>query len=114
MGTRGLFRGGALAFCLAECPVVSLGPRENRGEKPAVNSEDSPGANPEVKIVVRDHGPLLVEGPVRVVDAAGNEYPRDTRKPGLALCRCGASARRPFCDGSHKRVDFQAEDRADG
>lgn len=66
----------------------------------------------EVKITVRDHGPLFIEGTVRLVDAAGNEYARENGKPGLALCRCGASAKRPFCDGSHKRVEFQAADRA--
>lgn len=64
------------------------------------------------KITVRDHGPLLVEGPVRLLDAAGNSYSIDSNKPGLALCRCGASKRRPFCDGSHKTCNFQAADRA--
>lgn len=64
------------------------------------------------KITVRDHGPLLVEGPVRLLDAAGNAYSIDSNKPGLALCRCGASKRRPFCDGSHKTCNFQAADRA--
>jgi len=68
----------------------------------------------EVKITVKENGPLLVEGPVRLVDAAGNEYPRDSAKPGLALCRCGASAKPPFCDGSHKRGQLQAGERATG
>ncbi len=66
---------------------------------------------PEVKIAVRDNGPFLVSGPVTVVDADGNEF--DLKgKDTFALCRCGASANRPFCDGSHKTCGFVAADRA--
>ena len=67
-----------------------------------------------VKITLRDNGPLFIEGPFQLVDAAGNVYPLDSNKPGFALCRCGASARRPFCDGSHKACGFQAVDRCEG
>ncbi len=65
----------------------------------------------ETKIRIRDNGPFLVEGPVRLEDAAGNVYRID--KPNVALCRCGASAKRPFCDGAHNQCDFQSMDRAD-
>ena len=51
-------------------------------------------------------GPLLVRGPVRLQDQDGNEIGLD-RTP-VALCRCGKSRLRPFCDGSHKLVRFQA------
>jgi CDGSH-type Zn-finger protein len=51
-------------------------------------------------------GPLLVRGPVRLVDQDGNEIETD-RDP-VALCRCGRSRMRPFCDGSHKLVRFRA------
>jgi CDGSH-type Zn-finger protein len=51
-------------------------------------------------------GPLLVRGPVRLVDQDGNEIETD-RDP-VALCRCGKSRQRPFCDGSHKLVRFRA------
>jgi CDGSH-type Zn-finger protein len=51
-------------------------------------------------------GPLLVRGPVRLVDQDGNEIETD-RDP-VALCRCGKSRMRPFCDGSHKLVRFRA------
>ena len=51
-------------------------------------------------------GPLLVRGPIRLQDQDGNEIELD-RSPG-ALCRCGKSRLRPFCDGSHKLVRFQA------
>ena len=58
-----------------------------------------------VKITVRQHGPLLVEGDdVTLADAAGAELPVE-RRP-FALCRCGASENKPFCDGAHNRIGF--------
>jgi CDGSH iron-sulfur domain-containing protein 3 len=66
----------------------------------------------DVKIRVRDNGPYLLEGPVTVVDAQGNTFALDPNKPAIALCRCGHSANRPFCDGSHKSCAFNAADRA--
>ncbi|HYH59007.1 MAG TPA: CDGSH iron-sulfur domain-containing protein [Thermoleophilaceae bacterium] len=51
-------------------------------------------------------GPLLVRGPVRLQDQEGNEIELD-RSP-VALCRCGKSRLRPFCDGSHKVIRFSA------
>jgi CDGSH-type Zn-finger protein len=66
----------------------------------------------DVVIRVRDHGPFLVEGPATVVDGDGKEYPIDKSKPAFALCRCGDSAKKPFCDGSHKTCGFQAAERA--
>ena len=58
-------------------------------------------------IKVRQNGPYLVEGDdVKLVDWNGNEY-QPTRRP-FALCRCGASSNRPFCDGTHTKVGFQA------
>ncbi|MFO7246723.1 MAG: CDGSH iron-sulfur domain-containing protein [Thermaerobacter sp.] len=62
-------------------------------------------------ITTRDDGPLLVEGEFRLLDAQGGEFVLD-RKP-IALCRCGASHNKPFCDGSHKRVDFRSRPRAE-
>lgn len=67
----------------------------------------------QVTITVRPNGPLRVEDPnglVDVVDANGNKYDL-TGKPAFSLCRCGASANRPFCDGAHK-IAFQAADAA--
>jgi CDGSH-type Zn-finger protein len=68
----------------------------------------------DVKIRIRDNGPLLVEGPVSLLDAAGQAFALDPTKPAFALCRCGASARKPFCDGAHKTCGFAAADRAPG
>ncbi len=66
----------------------------------------------DVKIRLRDHGPLVVEGPITLVDAEGNQYKISSDKPAIALCRCGASGNRPFCDGAHKACSFDAADRA--
>ena len=59
------------------------------------------------KILVRNNGPLRVYGPVKLVDASGVEY---TVPDGewYVLCRCGHSSSKPFCDGTHKRVEFDA------
>jgi len=63
----------------------------------------------DVTITLAPNGPYLVDGPLRVVDAEGR--PLDTGgKPRIALCRCGGSARKPFCDGTHGRIGFRAED----
>ena len=63
-----------------------------------------------VKITVRKNGPYRVEAPpgtVELVDADGNSYDL-TEKPQFSLCRCGASIKKPFCDGAHRRIGFQA------
>lgn len=66
----------------------------------------------EVNIRVRDNGPLLVEGPIQIFDAEGHPFSLAPDKPAIALCRCGNSANRPFCDGSHKTCAFVADERA--
>ena len=66
----------------------------------------------EVIIRIRDNGPILVEGPARLLDADGREFPRDPNKPAVALCRCGQSKNLPFCDGTHKTCGFQSSVRA--
>ena len=64
-----------------------------------------------VKIVVRDNGPYLVDGDdITLTDMSGSEFSVE-RKP-FALCRCGASANKPFCDGSHNSAGFSASDKA--
>ena len=60
----------------------------------------------DVVITPYRDGPLLVRGPVRIVDQDGNEI--EAGRHPVALCRCGKSRMRPFCDGSHKLVRFQA------
>lgn len=58
-----------------------------------------------VEIKVRDDGAYKVTGPVRLVDAEGNEIPYDRERP-LALCRCGQSRTKPFCDKAHREAGF--------
>ncbi|MCU0962634.1 MAG: CDGSH iron-sulfur domain-containing protein [Pirellulaceae bacterium] len=62
----------------------------------------------DVTIRIRDNGPLLIEGPVRLVDAEGHDFVCDPAKPSIAICRCGQSQNAPFCDGSHKACSFQS------
>jgi CDGSH-type Zn-finger protein len=51
-------------------------------------------------------GPLLVRGPFTITDQNGNAI--DVQQGTVALCRCGRSRRKPFCDGMHKAVRFTA------
>lgn len=64
-----------------------------------------------VTVRLRRNGPYVVEGEeVRVVDWNGVEYGVG-RRP-IALCRCGASTTKPFCDGTHSKTGFQAAEAA--
>lgn len=64
-----------------------------------------------VTIKVRQNGSYLVDGEdVTLIDWNGNAY--EIAKRPFALCRCGASTRKPFCDGSHSRIGFQAAEAA--
>ena len=68
----------------------------------------------QVKITVRLNGPYRVEAPegtVELVDAAGNPYDL-SGKVAFSLCRCGGSVNKPFCDGTHSKVGFQAAEAA--
>ncbi|MDP6442510.1 MAG: CDGSH iron-sulfur domain-containing protein [Pirellulaceae bacterium] len=64
----------------------------------------------DVTIRIRDDGPLLVDGDVKLLDGEGNEFVSD--KPTIAICRCGASKIRPYCDGAHKECGFESAERA--
>jgi CDGSH-type Zn-finger protein len=56
-------------------------------------------------------GPLLIRGPVRLQDTQGREI--DVGRETIALCRCGKSRIKPFCDGTHKLSGFRATSEAD-
>lgn len=60
------------------------------------------------KITVNKNGPLRLEGEFIICDPQGASYNLAGRT-GISLCRCGHSASKPFCDGSHNRVGFQHE-----
>ena len=65
----------------------------------------------EVTINVRDNGCYRVEGVARVVDAEGNVFAVEGES--FALCRCGHSAKKPFCDGTHREIGFESVPRAE-
>jgi len=90
-----------IADTILHCPSGALhflrtdgGPQEMAGD----DIEISPVAN----------GPLYLRGRIRIEGPDGRVIREDTR---VALCRCGASENKPFCDNSHRRVAFQAEGR---
>ena len=77
---------------------------------------------PVTTIRCRENGPLVIELPhdeqgqplaaIRVNDHLGQSFPLPSQKRAVALCRCGHSATRPFCDGSHRNCGFSAEETA--
>lgn len=64
----------------------------------------------EVVIKVRESGPYRITGPITLIDADGTAY--ELAGENVALCRCGGSNTKPFCDGSHRENGFCATERA--
>ncbi len=64
----------------------------------------------QVTITVRKDGPYRVEGEITLLDADGNQIPLPG--PRFSLCRCGASSRKPFCDGTHSKIGFRGAEQA--
>ncbi len=62
-------------------------------------------SEPDTLITPYRDGPLLVRGPFRLADQDGNEILIDRET--VALCRCGKSRMRPFCDGTHNLIRFK-------
>jgi uncharacterized Fe-S cluster protein YjdI/CDGSH-type Zn-finger protein len=87
-----------IAETVLSCPTGALHFRRLDGG-PQEEPEDPP------TVVPRTNGPLFLRGHFRIEDAEGNVIREDTR---LALCRCGASGNKPFCDGSHLRIGFES------
>jgi hypothetical protein len=87
-----------IAAAIELCPTGAL-----RYER----TDGAPQEQPEVptKVQPRTNGPLFVRGDVDMVDVQGNVVREATR---LALCRCGHSENKPYCDLSHRRVGFQS------
>lgn len=86
--------GGALSYTLNEAEDSS--PEEKR-EAPAPDQPEP------VKIEVQANGPLLVKQSCMIKLPDGRE---ETRENSVALCRCGQSANKPYCDGTHRKVSF--------
>ena len=75
------------------------------GEPQAIESKPLPVRNGLVSVAPQPNGPLKVSGSLEVVSGTGRTINRTTA---TALCRCGASANKPYCDGSHKKIGFVA------
>ena len=56
-----------------------------------------------INIKIRDNGPYVIEGDFTLTDMQGNPIPIVKK----ALCRCGGSTTKPFCDGTHSKIGFQ-------
>jgi len=64
-----------------------------------------PETHTEVTITVRDNGNLRVVGPISLLDGEGNVIEVEAGRA-VTLCRCGASATKPFCDSTHRAIGF--------
>lgn len=67
-----------------------------------------------INVLAKKNGPYVVSGDLNelnLTDAEGNKYDL-SGKPAIALCRCGASVNKPFCDGTHSKIGFQAAEAA--
>ena len=60
----------------------------------------------KVEVTARENGPYLISGSGILVDADGNEI--EIAGKMVALCRCGGSENKPFCDGTHRKANFEA------
>ena len=89
----------AIVAQVARCPSGALS-IETTGTATAAPEP----AAPAVTIEVLPDGPLLVQGAVALKRTDGTT---ETREDGMALCRCGASKNKPFCDGSHRAIGFK-------
>ncbi len=81
-----------------KCPSGALSYRMNDGSGTLPTA-----AATERLIEATPNGPLVLQGPCTVKHADGSE---ETHEGKVALCRCGASANKPYCDGSHRRAGF--------
>ena len=60
----------------------------------------------DVTIEVLENGPYIVQGAVEVIDFDGQTIPVPEGRKSIALCRCGGSVEKPFCDGTHSKIGF--------
>src|ERR1044071_6483102 len=96
---------------LRRCIDIDCHPERSRGISNHVkNIERSLHfAMAQLTIETIKNGPYIVTGEVELIDADGNKFPVEKR---MALCRCGASTEKPFCDGTHSKIGFQAAEKA--
>ena len=85
---------------VAATPMVAVTPSDDGGGQPPPPDEPA-----SVTVEYRRNGPLVVTGEVEVRAPDGTIEHLDQ----TFLCRCGGSGNKPFCDGTHKRIEFEAE-----
>ncbi len=85
----------ATADVILQCPSGAL-----HFERTDGGPQESPSPP---SITPKTNGPLYLRGDITITDEQGNVIRRDTR---VALCRCGASKHKPFCDGTHEEIGF--------
>lgn len=93
-------QGGTTAEIIAQvnkCPSGALSYYRN-------DEMEHPRVDVETIVEVSENGPLLVYGNIKVKDYHGNQV---IKNKVTALCRCGASSNKPYCDGTHRKIDFK-------
>lgn len=90
---------GSLINQVKKCPSGALSFYMNEEVPPTNESEV-----PRQRVKVMPEGPLMVYGDLVVEDENGNESGRANV---TAFCRCGASSKKPYCDGSHRKIGFK-------
>jgi len=83
--------------------VVDLCPSKALTYKKLQGEENKSANSPVARIKVKKNGPLLVEGGCSLLDNEGKEL--EGQGP-YALCRCGSSGKKPYCDGTHTKIGF--------
>jgi CDGSH-type Zn-finger protein/uncharacterized Fe-S cluster protein YjdI len=87
-----------IADVVLRCPTGALHFQRLDG-----GDQEPEPSDPTVQL--RPNGPLFVRGKIRIEDASGHLIREDTR---VALCRCGGSENKPFCDGTHRSIGFRS------
>lgn len=65
-----------------------------------------------MKIIFKKNGPALIPFDKKLnIKIKGDNEEKEMETGNIALCRCGASKNKPFCDGSHKEINFEADEK---
>lgn len=89
----------SIAETVRKCPSGALSIKDNHAGKQAVADSEAEA----IQIKLLKNGPMLVSGEVVLTLTDGSRESRSNP----VLCRCGASNTKPFCDGSHSRINFK-------
>ena len=87
-----------------QCPSGALSYTKNNTSEPTTPAAPAPASPASTSIECLPNGPLLVNGPIVIKRADGTE---ETKTGAVALCRCGASNNKPYCDGNHLSNGFK-------